>query len=76
MLIDRERKLLRILWNLNQFEWVKIDFVLVCRLTGWADNEINLQIDRLVEEKYVERDEGNYFIRVIEGWDRTQSRVW
>jgi len=76
MLSDRERKLLRILWNLNQLEWVKIDFALICRLTGWTENEVNLQIDRLIEEKYVERDEGDHFIRVIEAWDRTQSKEW
>lgn len=73
MLQDRERKLLRILWNLNQMEWAKNDFTIVCRLTGWSSKEIEVLLDHLIDDKYIERDEGNHFIRVIEGWDRSKE---
>ncbi|MFK7692844.1 hypothetical protein [Paenibacillus sp. HJGM_3] len=51
---DSERKLARILWNLNQSAWAPPDFPRICRMTGRTEAQIRESIKLLIEVGAIE----------------------
>lgn len=54
MLDDADRKLLRVLFNLDQNQWVKPDFVKLRRLTGRTEVQLRVSMKQLVNEGIIE----------------------
>lgn len=68
MLSDTERKLLRILFNRNGHQNTRVLIPELARLAQREVGQIEKALQRLQEERFIERSDTLNFVKVIPGW--------
>ncbi|RXZ84563.1 hypothetical protein EBB07_00670 [Paenibacillaceae bacterium] len=58
MLSDLERKLLRVVFNLNRNEWVRLDIPRIAHLSVRSQQQVRAALNSLWRQGYLEHNDG------------------